>query len=347
MLDLDMDGRRIKTVLPNIPYFQDLYRRIGEAGGGDGQFNEHEQVTLTLMERLGRGPATRDDLASFGADKKALARVLTIGKDAGFVLPKKARGQEVFISPGYFADDPRALADLVAKAGSTRVARLIRLIRDNQGYPLRLIRQRRELGGVRLDDRDLEALTALAGEGFLSPPAIRTSHAGENHFIFGPQPGSTRLAPHETQIYRNALALASAVRQGQLLASQYAIKFPVLLLERLKERGSLGSNSEAMEQYKVVAEHGVGRLDSTGGGQARFELIRNPDNIRAVDMAIAMLSGASDRPGPDEELILALRSGERYVEPLLARKSLAEHRIVCADEESRDAIETLLLGGRS
>ena len=52
-------------------------------------------------------------------------------------------------------------------------------------------------------------------------------------------------------------------------------------------------------------------------------------------------------PMPDEELMLAMKQGEEYVEPLLARKSLAEYDLIKADAESIAAIDQFLLRGTS
>lgn len=347
MVDLYTEGKTIKTVLPDVPFFSNLYSRLGEVGRQDQALNEHEQLTVELMERLARRPQTRNDLAALGSDKKALRRVLEIGKSAGFVMPQRARGQDVYISPSYFAEDPQALADLAVQAGGTRLARILDLLRQHQGYPLRIVLETAELAGNRLDPTELAIVQALAGQGFLPPPAIRTAHAGENHFIFGPQPGSSRLAPHEVQVYRNALALVSAVRQGQFLAREYAIWNPQLLLQRFKERGYLRRNSEAPEQYRAVVQLGIARLVPAGENRARLELIRDPDNERTVDLAIKLVQGSSGQPMPDEELMLAMKQGEEYIEPLLARKSLAHCEIIKADRDSIAAIDQFLLrGGR-
>jgi hypothetical protein len=230
-------------------------------------------------------------------------------------------------------------------AGGTRLARVLDLLRRHQGYPLRVILEKGEIAGNRLDNIELSVVQALAGQGFIAPPAIRTTHAGENHFIFGPQPGSSRLAPHEVQIYRNALAVVSAVRQGQFLAKEYAIWNPGLLLTRFKERGYLRRNSEAPEQYRAVVQLGIAHLVPTGGNTARLQLIRNPDNERTLDLAIRLVQGSVGQPMPDEELMLAMKQGEEYVEPLLARKSLAEFELVQADKDSIAAIDQFLLRG--
>lgn len=242
-------------------------------------------------------------------------------------------------------EDPQALADLAVVAGGTRLSRVVDLLKQHQGYPLQIILDRGELGGVRLDEREKAIIRALAGEGFIPPPAIKTTHSGENHFIFGPQPGRSRLLPYEVQIYKNALALVAAVRQGQFLSRAHAIRYPRILLERFKERGFLRSNTEAKEQYRAIVQLGVAKLERESGEWSRLTLIRNPDNERAVDMAIAMVEGSATQPAADEELTLALKKGEEYVEPLLARKALSEYRLVDADQESMAAMDNFLLRG--
>jgi hypothetical protein len=342
MVDLYQEGRNIKTVAPQIPYYSDLYTNIGEVGTSEG-LNEHEQLTIDVMQRLHKSPVTKDALTALGAERRALDRVIDIGEQAGFVLPKRARGQTIYISPGYFSEDPQALANLTALAGNSRLSRVLTLLGTNQGFPLSKILSDHELAGHALDARELGIIRALAGEGFVPPPAIRTSHSGENHFIFGIRPGGIRLRPHEVQIYRNALALVAAVRQGQFLAKEYAIRYPGAILRTLQERGYLGSNSEAPEQYKGVVQAGIGVLEYTSQGMARLRLIDHPDNKKTLDMAITLVAGSSFHPAPDEELILALRRGEEYVEPLLARKVLSDYRIVDADMETQHAIDRFLL----
>lgn len=344
MVVLHTEGRNIKTIVPDIPYFADLYSTIGEVGMQTG-LNEHEELTITIMKRLNLSPVTNDALVSLGPEKQALKRVLDIGNDAGFIVSKRARGKTIFLSPGYFAEDPQALADLTALAGNSKLSQTLNLLKKHQGYPLSKIVTEREIVGCKLDDEEINIIKILAGDGFIPPPSIKTDHSGEHHFIFGPRPGNTRLQPHEVQIYLNAIALVAAVRQGQFLAKEYAIRYPSLLLKAFKEKKYLTSNSEASEQYKAIVQAGVAKLEKTTASKASLRLIDNPDNIRSLDMAIELVSGNTGHPCPDEELILALRQGERYVEPLLSRKTLANYNIIQTDQLSQAAFDNFLLRG--
>jgi hypothetical protein len=137
-------------------------------------------------------------------------------------------------------------------ASGTRKTRVLDLLRRHWGHPLRVIIETCQVSGNRLDQAELAIVQTLAGQGFLPPPAIRTM--GESHFIFGRQSGVSRLAPHEIQVYRNTLALVSAVRQGQYLSREYAIRDPQLLLQSFRESGHLHRNSEAPEQHCAVVQ---------------------------------------------------------------------------------------------
>jgi len=49
---------------------------------------------------------------------------------------------------------------------------------------------------------------------------------------------------------------------------------------------------------------------------------------------------------PDEEVVLSLRKGEKYLESLIGRKRILEDKVVDIGEESRAAIDSFLLRAR-
>ena len=69
-----------------------------------------------------------------------------------------------------------------------------------------------------------------------------------------------RLSPTKREIYERAMALVSAVRQGQYLPKQYAIRSPYAILRKLKNDHEIGANTEALEQYQQLTLLRVGRL---------------------------------------------------------------------------------------
>lgn len=344
---LDTQGKTIKTVIPNVPYYDALFSRLAECARQEN-LSEPEWLTLLLVHRLAGSPLVQDHAYEFGAEKRLVDRIIDIGSQGSFIISRRARGRPILLSPTYFPENPAAYADLVAASGASRVKRILDVLRANQGWPLALLESCREVGGVKLDDTDIAVVRMLAGEGFVPPPAIRTRHAGLNHFLFGPRPGQVRLAASKRPIYEAAMALVAAMRQGQLLPEQYAIHWPKALLRSLRDTGYIRANTEALEQYRQVATLKVGRLEQLGSSRwSRFVLIQRPENVQAIDMAISMLSGTEVPVEPQEEVVIALRKGEGwYIESLLARKRMVQDETVPPDEGTRAAIESFLLRGR-
>lgn len=343
---IDKEGSTIRTVIPTIPFYEDLYERAGEFGE-TLDFTENEQLTLAMLDRLSRSPTTKGLYYDVGAERKLVDKVLNCGIQGGYFLEKRARGREMLLSPAYFPENADSFADLAAGAGSGRVASLISKLSRAQGWPLKLLKETGQLDGVPLAPDEIEIATKLAGDGFAPPPAIQTSHAGTNHFLFTPKPGFTRITPQKRHIYEAAMALVAAVRQGQLLPANYRIKYPLALLNALYSRGYVNANSEALEQYRSVAILRVGRLIKMTESRFRFELIRTPDNEEAVQMAIALIQGNTQIQSVDQEIVLAIREGHQYLDSLVGRNMLVKHEPVQLDPDTRQEIDDLLLRGVS
>jgi hypothetical protein len=350
MVDLQRSGKQIKTVIPDVPVFRNLYSTLG-AVAREKRFTEHEQFTIELMRRLADAPQKADTIRGLGADSRLVNSVLELGINGEFIIKQRARGQDVYLSPTYFSENAEGYASLAAmNGGNARLKKILGLLRKWQGWPLDIILKQGELGGVKLDAEDLMTIQAMAGTGFLTPPAIVTTHSGTNHFIFGPRPGTGRLPVNQREIYENALSLVAAVRQGQLLFQEYRIKRPTALLRALRDKGRIGSNSEAPEQYKEVVARRICRMVKAGTGKAELHLIRPPDrggedNIAAVNMAIALVEGSEVEASADEEITLAFQKGQKYVESIVARKRIAKAKSVTPPEDTQHAIEDFLMRG--
>jgi len=297
-----------------------------------------------MVDRLSRAPRAKDAFYNIGAEKKLVDRMIAVGSDGGYLISRRARGRDMLLSPIYFYENADSFADLAAGAGSTNVAKVLSALSRNQGWPLTIAKGTSRIGDISLTREQLKVVIALASEGFTPPPAIETSHAGQNFFIFSPKPGFPRMSPAKKTVYEAAMALVAAVRQGQLLPRRYRIKWPELLLTRLRERKYLGANSEALEQYRKLVVLQMGRLVKVGG-QSRFELIDTRENLEAVDIAISLVKGEEPVPQVEEEVVLAFRKGEAYVESLMGRQRLKQQEKVKLDPDTQEEIDNLFFRG--
>lgn len=346
MIYLDTEGKTIKSVTPNIPFFGSLYEKLGLVATSTSSFSEPEQFTLTLMKNLADTPRPKEHFHALGADKKLIERVIDIGTEAAFIIHKRARGRDIYLSPSYFSENASAFADLVAAKGSGKVKTVLDLLKMHQGWPLSKLLAEGQLAGVVLDTDELAIVAALADDGFVQPPAIETTHAGRNYFLFAPRPGKGRLPLADREIYERAMALVAAVRQGQFISARFAIRSPVALLEALRDRKSIKANTEAIQQYRQVAKMRIGRLELHMGGWATLHLLDIPENIRAINLAIELIQGTQSVARPDSEIILALQKGQQYVESVLGRKRLVtDSRIIRPNSEIRQEVDSFLLRG--
>ncbi|WP_286789117.1 MULTISPECIES: hypothetical protein [unclassified Pseudomonas] len=341
-VDLVKKGNRIISIIPNIPHFKNVYEGVGSFFDFS-ELNEHEQGTLLILSELQKKPENRDRLiSSIGIERSLMERCVDIGATGNYFKEFRARGRSIIASPFYFSDNLDELADLTAKVGADDIAVVLEVIKNNQGWPLSLIQQRAELGGKKLTQQQMQLLVHLCSEGILKPPSIEFKNSIET-FIFTPRPGGARLDASNREIYERAMALVSCVRKGQLLADQYRIKMPVRILEVLRDQGYIGSNSEAVNQYKNLVFLRVGHLKHIAGDRYQFHLTPEDENKAALDLAINLLrSGELASLDVNQDARLALSKDERYIQSIISAAELKGRSQVALLGESADQFEQLI-----
>jgi hypothetical protein len=341
------DGKRIKGVLPVVPYFDDLYEGIGEYFENVSNPDEFEKLTLEIVDRLAGAPYNIDSLANhLGAERKAFDSSVEIGTKGGFLVARRARGKTIVLNPSYFSENADIFTDHAAKSGASGIQNTLKLIQSSQGWPLSLIEKTMEIGGQKVSTDDLALLKRLAQDGAVKPPRIITSHAGEAVFIFTPTPGSTKLSPLRREVYERALALVSAVRQGQLLPNRFKIRSPGAVLYKLKNELELAPTSDYAEQYKNLIDYRIAQLVPLPNGYRKLKIIDTPENREALRIAYSLVQG--DTPpdlGVDNEAHKAMTGSQEYVDSLVSARVLREKETVTLSEEKKFEYEQLLLGG--
>lgn len=337
-------GKTIKKVIPSVPHFDSIYSGLGEYIGAQS-LTEYEEVSLAILSELSNKPEKRDALfGRLNADKHVFARCERIAQEGGVVVAKRARGQDILVSPAYFADNLDALANLAAGGGARRIEKIIDLVQRAQGWPLNLIMQTQEINGTKLTSDELVILRELVTDGILRPPSIERPNKSTEHFVFTPKPGNVRLSGANREIYERAMALVAAVRKGQLLPEQFRIWSPVRILSKLRDTKKIGANSEAAHQYRNLAALKVGRLVEVGG-RHEFHLIDTPENMRAVEEALNLVQGGgATYSGVQDEAVIALTQNEMYVQSLISSKRLRDVKRPELSPAERHEIEQLLLG---
>lgn len=343
LIKLVTAGGTIKSVIPDVPHFDNVYERVGEFAI-ERPLNELEQITIAVLDKLYSSPVNRDALlAQLGADVQGFEQSLQIGTDSGLMIDQRTRGRNIIASPMYFSGNLEALIDVAARGDTPNVHKLLNLISKNQGMPLSLIVKDHRIAGSAISESDTELLRGLAEEGILKPPSIVRPNQVEEKFIFTPAPGRTRMSAANREIYEKAMALAAAVRKGQLLPEAYRIRMPQALLSKLADRKWIGANSEAAHQYRNLAVLGLGRLEHVSGSKYRFHLIDVPENLEAVKIAKKLLLGQQpEEMELDSRARLLLSQDESYVKSHLASANLRRNKTVISKKAEQEITQYLL-----
>lgn len=270
--------RRIEE---SIPYFQKIYDALGDQWNHRSP-SDVELATMTLLERLSVGPEPeRTVTSSLGIGPQELQTVIDIGELGGYLRRYRSPLERIPIlyAPQFVDENPESLLNLIARKGDDHeeVRRVLRAAQAKPGTPVRYL------------ERADPLVAELVNSNVLAAPAI-VSSTGEYSFAF---------APYRTNKPRSLLAKAriilACVRYGEHFSSITKVQSPKWILERLRDLKMIGKkpHSNIGTQYAAAANMGVGFIERVVG-RYRFRLYDTDDNLSAVDLAIAMCSGASE-----------------------------------------------------
>ena len=345
---IQQTGSTINGVLPTVPYYDELYETLGAFASTERQFNEAEELTLDLVERLAKSPEKVDSLQNkLGAEKAHFERGIAVGMAGSYLIKRRFRGRDILINPTYFSENADLFADAVAATGAKSIKTLLSAIRKSQGWPLALIDQQDHLGEVSIEPSQLKLLKRLAQDGMVKPPTIETTYAGENHFIFTPTPSEGVLSSSKRDIYERAMAIVAAIRQGQLLPRRYAIRSPGAVLYTLRSDLRLGkATTEATQQYKQLTVLRIAKLTDVGNGYSELEIIDTRENREALDIAYELVAeGRAAGTEIDDTARKAMQESQKYVESLIASAEMRTREHIPLSEEQREQLDLLFMDG--
>lgn len=274
-------GSAIQQLAENVPYFSDIYTKLGERASSQG-FSELEQLSLTTLERASSGPVSVDRLLSEGVDPEALKVVTRLGEEGTYLSMTGSLQGAVIYSPLYWQEKPERLGELLKLFGEDTVRKAVESIKTLQGKPLDF------LGATPEDDMVRQAITL----GLLPTPSVN-SVGGEKRFIFTPYMGNEKIEVLEKHVYEKALLLLSCLRYGQHFAQLTRIAYPQKILNALLDetrQHRIGPHSEIALQYSPLVVRGVGKVIRAIASGYFFQLIPTPENLKATRVALDLLT---------------------------------------------------------
>lgn len=332
-------GSNIKSIIPNVPYFDDLYEVLGQKAQIDG-LNELEKASITILSKLSQSPINKQTLLdNLGLEADAFNRVLKIGDEGSYLQEVGLSISEVLlVSPLYFSENAELFADAVSRYGEQAVKNTISLLKSYPGVPYELVKQQQQLGNMTIEPDQMHILNSLVKYGITQPPAITTSYSGKTHFLFTPPIGTPKISVVEKEIYEKAMAVIASIRQGENFG-EYRIRHPVAIIDALLDRGQLAATTIAKEQYASLALRKICNLVNTGGNYYQPRFIDIPENRKALELAREMLVSTDviASRGLDEAARKTIFSPADYQESLRGYKDIQQKRIVqrTPEEHSR------------
>jgi hypothetical protein len=334
----------LKKVVPTVPYFNDLYQTLGEKAEAEG-LNEFETASIAILESLSTTPLRRETIKkTLNIDTATLDNVIKIGKEGSYLDEIRRRDGSMLVSPVYFTENSTAFASIVAKYGDPAFKRVFDLLRKNPGWPLSKILSDNSIGDTILNQDEQEIFSALIQGGLLQPPAITTTLSGTNHFLFTPPIGTKQIQVVEKEVYEKSMAIISCVRQGEHFA-KWNIRNPRLVINALLRDGYLKPTTEAREQYRTLVIKKIAKLDPPGAAWQRVVLIDIPENRKAIQIALDLLTNSeliTDR-GVEKNSRDLIFSDKNYSEYLRGYGLVRRRKIVPqTTSEKQAAAESLI-----
>lgn len=302
-------GDSIRRIDIRIPEFRSGYTDLGERWL-QLKPTEIETASIETLNALFSGPSKKQAfLSSLGLDQDQQSMMIDVMESGLLVATQVVDGTPMIYTP--LAVDGNSTAYLQwAKKFPGEVAQVVALLQSRQGLS---IKDPTISGNPVLND--------AIQTGVLMP--VRISGAtGEQHFVFAPHGG---LSQEERTVIDKARAILACVRYGQNFAAGRPVKYPRLILERLRDSKRFKhGHPDLLSQYGILTEKLIGRPVDEGNGLWNFEILDTGENMKALNVALDMLEhGVAPSARIDVEAQKALLIPSGYQGPATTRPQLA------------------------
>lgn len=303
-------GDRIRRIDIRVPEFRSGYTDLGDRWK-QLRPSEIEQVSIDILDRLYGGPTEKNLLLrGFGLDGTQESIMIDVMESGSLISTQTVDGLPLIYTPLAVDGNPSLYLEWANKYPG-EVAQIMTLLKAHQGLPLK---DRRVEGNPVLNDAVLT--------GVLMPVMVDGATGGQR-FVFAPHGG---LSPEENVIMDKARAILACVRYGQRFAEGRAIKYPRLILERLRDHKRFKrGHPDLFSQYGLLAEKLIAHPIEESTGRWNIQIDDTDENMKALDVALEMMEyGEAPSARIDLEAQKALLSSSGYQGPISTRMRLSK-----------------------
>ncbi|KUN58403.1 hypothetical protein [Streptomyces griseorubiginosus] len=303
-------GGKITRFTENVPYYDDLYTRLGEAWQ-ERRPSETEEQMVRLVDYLADGPVPQEEVTSkVGLDSAALPRLLEVGERAELVKRIQVPDGDVLYSPFFGFENPQVIAELIRDHGTDQLAEAFALVRGEQGLPV--------------GDAQPLLQDAIA-RGLLLAPAVERPDGTVQPFAALPYTLDRDLLRGRKPVLEKAMAVLACLRCGQHFGGTTDLPAHALvdIIDKLLDpnRGFLRPHSSHERQYRLIHAAGLVAFDPDpmpGGSWVQPRFINTPDNREALQIARDLITFGEQLAGRvgDEQARQALALGQLFTAPM-------------------------------
>lgn len=271
-------GRKVDSFTENVPYYDDLYSRLGDVWR-EGQPTETEQQLLVIVDGLARAPLPLDDLENrFGLDSAAVPSLIDVGTRSGLVRTLRTVDGDLAYSPFFGFENPAGLTELVNNHGSDQLMSEFALVRARQG--------------LEINSSQHPLLTSAVAGGLVMAPTVQLPNGTMQAFAAMPYVSDKTLLSARKPVLEKALAVLACLRCAENHGEYNTLSADGLVnvIDKLLDpnRGFLAPNSAHRRQYELIRNAGLIRFapDTLPGGKwVTPTFIDTEDNRAALLLA--------------------------------------------------------------
>ncbi|GAB3547493.1 hypothetical protein GCM10027404_09680 [Arthrobacter tumbae] len=313
-------GGKIVTFTENVPFYDDLYRTLGDAWRSRTP-TELEQQLLVVVDGLAQAPVPLESIESqYGLDHGAMSDLLEVGSGAGLIQTLRTIDGDIAYSPFFGFENPQLLQTLVMEHGSDQLISEFAAVRSRQGLELSV--------------EKYPLLTGAVAGGLVMAPAVRLPDGSMQAFAALPYVSDPNLLVARKPVLEKALAVLACLRCAENYG-EYNTLSPEALISVINKlldpnRGFLAPNSAHRRQYELMRNAGllVFAPDLRAGGNwvtPRF--VDTEDNREALLLARDLIVHGElvEHRVDDSVARTALASGKGYKAPMQTSHRLREY----------------------
>ena len=306
-------GGKIQSFTENVPYYDDLYSRLGEVWR-DRSPTELEKQLLVVVHGLSQAPLPVEELeTTYGLDRGDMPHLIQVATDSGLMQRVHAIDGDIAYSPFFGFENPQLLSELVDNHGGEQMAMEFQAIRAHQG--LAISREQYPL------------LTDAVAKGLIMAPSVTVPDGTLQPFAALPYIADQKLLTARKPILDKALAVIACLRCAESFGGYSSLTAAGLVnvIDKLLDpnRGFLEPYSGHARQYALMRNAGLvvfGPDPEPWGHWVVPQFVDTADNRAALQLARELLThGELVEQRIDDALAReTLKSDRTYVAPMQA-----------------------------